>query len=89
MREVTATVTSKNQITVPSEVRRALGIAPHDRIRFVLDGSVIRVMRADSVVMRTAGLLSRPGQPMLSEQQLGEEIEKAVADDVAARSSLR
>lgn len=89
MREVTATVTSKNQITVPSEVRRALNLTPHDRIRFVLDGNVIRVMRADSVVARTAGVLRRPDQPSFSEEQLGEAIEVAVAEDVVDRSGQR
>jgi antitoxin PrlF len=37
-----ATVTSKGQITVPSELRKALGIASGDRLRFVRisDGSI-------------------------------------------------
>lgn len=37
-----ATVTSKGQITVPSELRKALGVASGDRVRFVQssDGSI-------------------------------------------------
>jgi AbrB family looped-hinge helix DNA binding protein len=37
-----ATVTSKGQITVPNDLRKALDISPGDRIRFVQehDGSV-------------------------------------------------
>ena len=37
-----ATVTSKGQITVPSALRQALGVAPGDRVRFVqaADGSI-------------------------------------------------
>ncbi len=37
MREVHATVTSKGQVTIPVEIRRRLGIAPTDRVAFVVD----------------------------------------------------
>ena len=39
---IEATVTSKGQITVPSEVRRALGLSAGDKLRFVraADGKI-------------------------------------------------
>lgn len=41
-----ATLTSKGQVTIPAEVRLALGLKPQDQLRFTVmpDGSV--VMRA-------------------------------------------
>lgn len=43
-----ATMTSKGQLTVPAEIRQALGLAPGTRIRFtpLPDGTI--VMRAKS-----------------------------------------
>lgn len=38
-----ATITSKGQITVPREVRRALGVRSGDKLLFESDGKGIRV----------------------------------------------
>lgn len=38
-----ARITSKGQITVPYEIRRALGVQPGDRLLFENDGGGVRV----------------------------------------------
>ena len=38
-----ARITSKGQITVPHEIRRALGVRPGDRLLFEKEGSSVRV----------------------------------------------
>jgi AbrB family looped-hinge helix DNA binding protein len=38
-------VTSKGQVTIPVEIRRKLGIKPHDRVRFVMDDGAVRIER--------------------------------------------
>jgi AbrB family looped-hinge helix DNA binding protein len=38
-----ARITSKGQITVPHEIRRALGVRPGDKLLFEKDGSGVRV----------------------------------------------
>jgi antitoxin PrlF len=38
-----ATITSKGQITVPREVRRALGVRSGDKLLFESDGNGVRV----------------------------------------------
>lgn len=46
MQELSMKLSSKNQVTVPLEVRRELRIGPHDRMSFVIDKGVITVRPA-------------------------------------------
>lgn len=39
----TVSVTSKGQVTIPKEVRQALGITPGSKVEFGLDGSGARL----------------------------------------------
>lgn len=55
------TMTSKGQITVPREIREALGLEPGDRLRFELDGEDVRVSRERDLV-ELAGSVSVPDQ---------------------------
>ncbi|MCI8992479.1 MAG: AbrB/MazE/SpoVT family DNA-binding domain-containing protein [Eubacterium sp.] len=41
-----AKVMSKGQVTIPKNVRTALGIETGDRVTFVVDGSNVRVMNS-------------------------------------------
>ena len=86
MVEVLATVTVKGQVTVPAEVRRRLGIRPRDKLAFVLDGDVVRLVRRGSVVARTAGVLRGASTPMTAEE-MREAAEIAIASDVVERMS--
>jgi AbrB family looped-hinge helix DNA binding protein len=58
----TAKITSKGQITVPNEVRRALGVAAGDRLVFEERGGEMRVMpiRSESPFARYRGI-GNPG----------------------------
>ena len=37
MRQFTTTTTQRNQVTIPSEVRRLLGIKPRDKVSFTIE----------------------------------------------------
>ncbi len=39
----TSSVTSKGQVTIPSKIRRLLGIKPGDRLLFEPDGQEVRI----------------------------------------------
>jgi AbrB family looped-hinge helix DNA binding protein len=54
-----ATVTSKGQITVPKEVRDALGLIPGSQVEFVLDSGrvILRKRIAPEVFQRWQGHL--------------------------------
>jgi AbrB family looped-hinge helix DNA binding protein len=57
-----ARITSKGQITVPHEVRRALGVRPGDKLLFEQDGAEFRVkpLRAESPFEKYRGI-GNPG----------------------------
>jgi antitoxin PrlF len=43
---VEARITSKNQLTLPREVRRALSVGDGDRLEFAIEGDAITVRKA-------------------------------------------
>ena len=57
-----ATITSKGQITVPREVRRALGVRTGDKLLFETDGKGVRVrpVRSKSEFSKYRGI-GNPG----------------------------
>jgi AbrB family looped-hinge helix DNA binding protein len=59
-----ARITSKGQITVPHEIRRALGVHPGDRLLFEKDGAGVRVrpVRTKSPFEKYRGI-GTPGVP--------------------------
>ena len=59
-----ARITSKGQITVPHEIRRALGVGPGDRLEFEKKGNEVRVrvLRTESPFEKYRGI-GTPGIP--------------------------
>ena len=47
MRQITTTTTQRNQVTIPVEVRRLLGLRPRDKVAFTIeDGGTVRLAAA-------------------------------------------
>jgi AbrB family looped-hinge helix DNA binding protein len=60
---VESAVTSKGQITIPVEVRRAMGLQPQDRVVFTVMPDGTTVMRAKTRTLKElAGSLVRRGK---------------------------
>jgi antitoxin PrlF len=80
MREFTATVTSKGQLTLPVEVRRRLGIEPGDKVAIVVDQQEDRaeLRRIHHTVESVFGLIPTP--PGLVTDDFDDLIEEAMAD---------
>ena len=58
---MTATVTSKGQVTLPVEVRRRLGIHASTRLEFVISGDDrMEVVRVGGSVRDLKGVLPKP-----------------------------
>jgi antitoxin PrlF len=71
----TATLTSKGQLTLPKDVRTAMGVGPGDRVDFVLmeDGN-FAVLPATHSVRSLKGLIPKPKKPVSLE-----DMDKAIA----------
>lgn len=58
---VTATVTTKGQITIPVAVRESLGVAPGDRVQFVeTEPGRFELIAATRSVTALRGMFGRP-----------------------------
>lgn len=77
----TATVTSKGQLTLPKDVRVALGVGPGDRVTFVrMEDGNFAVLPATRSVMGLKGFLRRRQAPVTLE-----EMDAAIADGACER----
>ena len=81
MLQHTSRITTKGQVTIPAEVRRLLGLRPHEEVAFLVEDDQVRLAPARSVVAQTAGMLKGP-QPRLSEQEEKDAAEEAIAAEV-------
>jgi AbrB family looped-hinge helix DNA binding protein len=60
-----ATLTSKGQLTLPKDVRAALGVGPGDRVDFVrMEDGNFAVMPATHSVQSLKGLIPKPEKPV-------------------------
>ncbi len=55
MKRTTATVSVRNQVTIPAEVRRALGVKPGARVDFSIDGNEVSLAPATFTVESADG----------------------------------
>ena len=77
------TITRKWQVTIPAEIRRAMGLQEGDLVAFVLDGEEVRLAHWIDPVTRTAGAL-KSDQPAGTPREEKEAFERAVAEEVVA-----
>ena len=75
----TAVVTTKGQITIPAQVRSALGVGTGDRIEFVeLERGGYMIVPATSPVAALHGVLRAPQKPVSIE-----DMNDAIASEAA------
>jgi len=81
------TVTQKGQVTIPAEIRRALGIKPRDQVIFELEdeGKVARIRPAPSKVVRWFGAVT-PRHTPEDFAQIRRGFEEAVAEEVTGEA---
>ena len=61
----TATLTSKGQITIPIQVRAALGLETGDRVEFVeMENGQFTMIAASKTVHDLKGLIRKPAMPV-------------------------
>lgn len=77
MRE--STVTTKGQTTLPKDVRKALGLQPGDKLRYILLDGEVRLLRARPV-LDLEGALKRQGQKTVTLEEMEEAIAAGAVD---------
>jgi antitoxin PrlF len=83
MQEFETSVTEKGQVTIPQEIRRILGLQPRDKVRFEVDGDVVKISRASSKLIQWFGSVTPRNKPE-DFHKIREEFEKEVAREVAS-----
>ena len=74
-----STITVKGQTTLPKDVRRALGLASGDRVRYVILDGEVRLLKVQPV-RGLAGMLARPGRKPVSLDEMDEAIAGGAAE---------
>lgn len=85
IRELETTVTQKGQVTIPQEIRTKLGIKPKDRVRFELEGEMVKLRLAQSRLLAGYGAVT-PRQRPEDWDKVREEVERAIAEEALGRS---
>jgi antitoxin PrlF len=86
MKELTATVTQRSQVTIPAEIRRLLGIKAHDRVIFSIEDNQVILQPAPRSLQSLAGSLT----PLNPDLDPDERIREAKEDKIArARENSR
>ncbi len=81
MRQLETTLTQKGQITIPSEIRARLGLKPKDKVRFELEGEVVKLRVVPSKILQGYGAVTPRKRPE-NWKRVREEIEQSIADEV-------
>jgi antitoxin PrlF len=84
MNEQLTVVTRKGQVTIPVDIRRALGIKEGDKVAFVVEDNQVKLTPKGSVVEQTAGAL-KSDIPALTPQEERDAAEQAIAEEAIAR----
>jgi len=78
MKEDTSTVTTKGQVTIPSKLRKALGLAPGRRVAFHLENGKITLEPVRDDITAAFGMLK--SQRGASVEEMNEAIAKATVE---------
>lgn len=80
-----STVTVKGQTTLPRDVRRALGLASGDKVRYVILDGEVRLLKSRPV-NELAGILARPGRKPVSLDEMDAAIAAGATDDADSKA---
>ncbi len=63
MKEITTTITQRGQVTIPAEVRRALGVKPRDKVAFTIEDDGVRLAPASFSLESVYGSVTPSKRP--------------------------
>ena len=83
--EYVRVLTSRGQVTIPAEIRKALCLAPRDRVAFKIENGKVQIRRASSV-LDSYGIAKLKG--FKSMKQLRRDTEAWVAKRALKRAGM-
>ncbi len=78
-------VGKRNQVTIPAAMLRELELAPGDGVILTADDGNIRIHSVETAIKHASGLLYRPDNQVLTDEELEEDIRRARAEAAVAR----
>jgi antitoxin PrlF len=81
---MSSTITSKGQVTIPKPIRERMGVSPHAKVVFVVEGDTVKIVRRESIVQRIAGMM-RSDVSFATAEEMRAAAEEAIAEDVLRR----
>lgn len=81
MRHILASVTDRGQVTIPSEVRRLLGVRARQKIAFEIDGDQVRLVPAGPTLEEVFGAV-----PPLTDAEDFDRLSRDAWDEKAVRT---
>jgi AbrB family looped-hinge helix DNA binding protein len=79
MKELTATVTQRSQVTIPVEIRRLLGIKARDRVIFTIEDNQVILQPAPRSLQSLAGSLTPLNPELDPDVRIREAKEEKIA----------
>ena len=83
MREIIAATTQRNQVTIPAEVRRLLGLKPRDKVAFTVDDHGAVRLTAAPFTLESVFRSVRPATPVDDIEALIRDAKDEKADQTA------
>jgi AbrB family looped-hinge helix DNA binding protein len=78
MEENLATITTKGQVTIPAEIRKALGLKPRDKVVFTLNQGEVKLEPSSSALRAGFGAV-KPRKKPEDFKELRGEVQEWVA----------
>ena len=78
MKESLATITAKGQVTIPADIRKALGLKPRDKVAFIFDEGEVKLEPSSSTLIAGFGAV-KPRKKPEDFKELRGEVQKWVA----------
>jgi len=83
MQEFETTVSETGQITIPQEIRRIMGLHPHEKVIVELDGETVKIRRVSSKLLQSYGAVRARNKPE-DYQELRKAFEEGIAEEVGS-----
>ncbi|MDP2935292.1 MAG: AbrB family transcriptional regulator [Dehalococcoidia bacterium] len=76
MKQITASITQRGQVTIPAEIRRLLGAKPRGKIVFQIDGGEVRLAPVEFTLETAYGSVKPLHRPENFKKLIGEAMEE-------------